>query len=84
MNKSLRESNRRQQMSSSSFLAAYRSGQRAFHYIDISGANLSNKDIPAASFYGADLRGTNFSGSRDVRSAKGRRSKRCQVRPRLA
>jgi|RhiMetdeSRZDD1v2_1073273.scaffolds.fasta_scaffold781560_1 TIR domain-containing protein/pentapeptide repeat protein len=51
-------------MSLSSVLAAYRSGQRLFHYVDISGANLSDKDLTGASFYGGDLRGVNFSGSR--------------------
>jgi TIR domain/Pentapeptide repeats (8 copies) len=51
-------------MTALEILAAYRSGRRDFKLVDISGADLSRKDLIGASFYGGCLSGVNLSGSR--------------------
>lgn len=48
---------------SADLLAAYNSGERDFHNLDLRGVKLSNADLTGASFLGADLRGSNFSHS---------------------
>jgi hypothetical protein len=53
----------RRSLSVAELCSAYDNGERSFRNVNLDGANLSELDLRAASFYGASLRGVNFRGA---------------------